>query len=102
GKGGHEGEGEARGRDVEPRRGGGAVMSGPRDAVLGTIRAALRDVPRDESPEDVVVVRSYRRVDPSPRAEKVRQFVERVSEYKAVVRRASPAELPRAIAEACA
>src|SRR5262249_31173018 len=71
------------------------------EAMLGKIRDALRDVPREECPEDVAIDRSYRSVDPSPRAELVEHFIDRVAEYKAVVRKVSPAELPRAVSEAC-
>ncbi|HEX8199832.1 MAG TPA: LUD domain-containing protein [Isosphaeraceae bacterium] len=77
-------------------------MSAARDAILGRIRAALRDVPADEAPEAVPVDRSYRRTDPSPRAEVVARFAERVAEYRAVVRSVAPEDLPGAIAAACA
>jgi L-lactate dehydrogenase complex protein LldG len=77
-------------------------MSAAREAMLQRIRESLRDVPKDERPEDVEIARSYRFVDPSPRAALVEHFIDRVSEYKAVVRRVTPADLPRAIAESCA
>jgi L-lactate dehydrogenase complex protein LldG len=77
-------------------------VNGSREAILGRIRAALGDVPPQERPEDVIVDRSYRVVDPRPRADLVDQFIERVSEYKASVRRVNENDLPRAIADACA
>lgn len=73
-----------------------------REAVLARVRAALRDVPAGERPGDVPVPRDYRTADPAPRARLVERFVERVSEYKAVVRCVPAADLPRAIAAACA
>jgi L-lactate dehydrogenase complex protein LldG len=77
-------------------------MSEAREAMLGKIRTALRDVAPSERPEDVVVDRSYHTADPAPLAERIDLFIERVSEYKAAVRRIAPGDLPRAIAEACA
>ena len=77
-------------------------MSLARDEVLRRIRAALRDVPAGELPEDVPVARDYRtRSDLFPE-ELVKRFAERVAEYKAAVRQVTPAELPGAIAAACA
>jgi len=78
-------------------------MSGPaRGEILGRVRAALADVPASERPEAVPVARAYRTADPSPREALVEQFVERVREYKAVVRRVAAAELAGAIAGSCA
>jgi L-lactate dehydrogenase complex protein LldG len=77
-------------------------MSVAREAILGKIREALRDVPPSERPEDVAIDRSYRAVDPAPRGELIDHFIERVAEYKAAVRKVAPGDLPRAIAEACA
>ena len=72
-----------------------------RDSVLNAIRAAIRDVPASETPDDVVVPRDYLTADPSPGGEMIGQFIERVSEYKATVSRVSAAGLPAAIARAC-
>jgi L-lactate dehydrogenase complex protein LldG len=77
-------------------------MNGSREAMLERIRGALNDVPAEEEPGDVRVVRDYRTTDPAPRAALIEQFIERVSEYKAVVKRVAAADLPRAIAESCA
>ncbi len=73
-----------------------------RDQILRRIRAALADVPEDESPEAVPVPRLYHRIDPAPREELIERFMERVAEYKASVRRVGHADLPSAIATACA
>jgi L-lactate dehydrogenase complex protein LldG len=77
-------------------------MSAARDEIFRRIRMALRDVPADETPEAVPVARAYRRSDPAPRAELTERFAERVAEYKAAVRTVAPADLPGAIAAACA
>jgi L-lactate dehydrogenase complex protein LldG len=79
-----------------------AIMSEARAEVLRRVRAALRDVPPDETPEMVPVPRDYLKTDPAPHAEQVEQFLERVAEYKADVRRVAPESLPGAIAEALA
>ncbi|MGE3820381.1 MAG: lactate utilization protein C [Isosphaeraceae bacterium] len=76
-------------------------MNEAREAVLRAIRAGLSDVSTTEPPEDVTVDRSYRTVDTSPRETLIEQFVERVAEYKATVRRVSRNDLPGAIAAAC-
>ncbi len=73
-----------------------------KDAILGRVCAALRDVPATERPEDVPVPRDYRTSDHSGREDRVALFVERVSEYKATVRRVTSADLPAAIARSCA
>lgn len=76
-------------------------MSAAREAILGRIREALHDVPSSERPEDVAIDRSYRTADSSRGRELIDQFIDRVSEYKAVVHEVHAADLPRAIAEAC-
>ena len=73
-----------------------------KEAILGRVREALRDVPASERPGDVPVPRDYRTSDHSDREDRVEQFVERVSEYKATVGRVKASALPAAIAEACA
>lgn len=72
-----------------------------RDEILQRVRNALRDVPQREQPADVAVERAYRKTDDAPREQLIEQFVERVTEYKATVRRVAAAALPAAIAEAC-
>ncbi|GAC1390703.1 MAG: LUD domain-containing protein [Ktedonobacteraceae bacterium] len=73
-----------------------------REAVLGRIQAALRDVPVEEQPEEHPIVRSYRHNETGTREEIIERFVERVTEYKAVVRRIEEGQLPVAIAASCA
>lgn len=77
-------------------------MNGSRDVILEKIRGALKDVPSEEEPADVRSVRDYRTTDPAPRTTLIDQFIERVREYKATVNHVAAANLPRAIAEACA
>lgn len=77
-------------------------MSQAREEILRRIRLATRDVPQEESPEDVSVERSYRVESVSPHEEVVGRFVENVSEYRASVRRVGEEELPEAIREALA
>jgi L-lactate dehydrogenase complex protein LldG len=77
-------------------------MTGSREFMLDRIRAAITDVPPSERPEDVAIDRSYRVHDRRSRMELVDQFIEQVREYKAVVNKIAPADLPRAIAAACA
>ena len=79
-------------------------MSTPsaKEAILGRVREALRDVPASERPGDVLIPRDYRTSDHSDREDRVEQFVERVSEYKATVHRVSAAGLAGAIVAACA
>ena len=81
------------------RRSDNMSQSADREEVLGRIRSALRDVPQDEDPADVPVPRDYRTTDPSSQAALLALFVERLSEYKAVVHQMAADELPRAIAD---
>ncbi|HEX8104414.1 MAG TPA: LUD domain-containing protein [Solirubrobacteraceae bacterium] len=74
-----------------------------RDAVLGRIREALRDVPAGERPEDVAVPRDYDRRLGLDAAARLEMFAARVAEYRATVHRlAGAGDLPGALAEACA
>jgi len=75
------------------------MSTSARDAILAEIRRSLSDVPREESPGDVAVPHDYRASDPSPRAELVEAFIERVREYNSTVRRVTADRLPRAIAD---
>ncbi|MBK9711994.1 MAG: LUD domain-containing protein [Kouleothrix sp.] len=77
-------------------------MTAARNEILRRIRDALRDVPASERPGDVPVAREYRSAGAEPREALVERFAERVAEYKARVRRVTAAELPAAIAAACA
>ena len=72
-----------------------------REAILQRIRAAVRDVPADEQPQDVLVARDYQHSGTAAREEVVERFIERVAEYKVTVQRVEEGSLPRAIATAC-
>lgn len=71
-------------------------MTSTRDAVLGRIRAALRDVPAGE-PDPIP--RDYQRVRDQPEGV-VERFRERVEDYRAVVQRVPADGLPAAVAAA--
>jgi L-lactate dehydrogenase complex protein LldG len=77
-------------------------MSGAREVVLDRIRAALRDVPPQERPEDVSVAREYRRADRRETSELVPLLVDRLLEYRAQARQLPEAELGGALDQACA
>lgn len=77
-------------------------MTSSRETVLNRIRAALKDVPASEKPEDVAIDRGYLHVDHSPEVERLGRFIERVREYKAKVKIARPEGLAAAISESCA
>jgi L-lactate dehydrogenase complex protein LldG len=74
-------------------------VSSSRDLVLGRIRRALADVPREESPEDVPVVRDYLRAHAERTPERaVELLAENLADYRAVVHRTTAGELPVRIA----
>jgi L-lactate dehydrogenase complex protein LldG len=77
-------------------------MSLAQDDILRRIKLALRDVPARERPEDVPVARAYRQAGTAAPEELIEHFVDRLVDYKARVRRVVEAELPAAIAAACA
>ena len=71
-----------------------------REVVLGRVRRALADVPRDEGPGDAAVPRDYwtshaERTD----AQRADLLAENLADYRAVVHRCMPAQLPATIAE---
>jgi L-lactate dehydrogenase complex protein LldG len=76
-------------------------VSAAREVILQRIRSALCDVPASEKPESVVIDRSYRKTDSMPEDQRIALFIERVREYKAVVRTVTSGDLPSAIAAAC-
>lgn len=70
-----------------------------KDAILGRIRSALADVPRDVSPETDTPV-EWRYHQPTAMDDVLGRFVERVEDYKATVVRCSADGVPEAIVEA--
>ncbi len=76
-------------------------MSAGKEAILSSIRAALRDVPASEKPSDVPVSHDYLKHSEKSHEELVFLFMERVAEYKATVQRVSEEALRAAITEAC-
>lgn len=91
-------------------------MSAAREEILARIRTSLRDVPRDEEPDHVIVPRDYRRRDaaaaadadadadagaaPGP-SELVTRLEQRLLDYHAQVRRVAAAAVGSAVSEAC-
>ncbi|WP_406700417.1 lactate utilization protein C [Singulisphaera sp. Ch08] len=77
-------------------------MKTAKEEILDRIRQALGDLP----PRTAEPVRSapqgYLRSDSTPHEEQVERFIERVTEYKATVRRVASQDLAKAIAAACA
>ncbi len=72
-----------------------------RSTMLGQIRAALRDVPPTERPEDVPVARDYQQHSTAAREAIIEQFIEFTVDYKAIVHRVREAELAHEIALIC-
>lgn len=73
-------------------------MSG-REEILRRVRAALGDVPADERPEDVPVPRDYLRAHGErSRRETAELLAAHLADYRAVVYRATSAELPGRLA----
>lgn len=77
-------------------------MSTAREEILRRVRAALRDVPGDEGPDDIAVARGYRTHDRADPALKLDRLAERVSDYRAEVRRVDAGGITAAISRACA
>jgi L-lactate dehydrogenase complex protein LldG len=77
-------------------------VTGTRDEILGRVRAALADVPPDETRDDVVVPRDYRRTSDLTETEVLAQFVEAVEDYGATVHRVQPDQLSARIHDICA
>lgn len=70
-----------------------------RERVLGRVRRALADVPRDDTPYDRAVPRDYLREHGERTAEEtVELLAENLADYRAVVHRCAEADLPALIA----
>lgn len=72
-----------------------------RDTVLGRVRNALADVPRDEAPAEVAIPRNYRRRTEMPQSEVVDLFVENVRDYGASVHRGRRSDLVTTMGDVC-
>ncbi|RKN38583.1 LutC/YkgG family protein [Streptomyces hoynatensis] len=73
-------------------------MSG-RETVLGRVRRALADVPREESPDEVPVPRDYLAThSPGDRERTLETLAAHLADYRAVVHRTDAAGLPALIA----
>ena len=73
-----------------------------KEQLLATIRSALKDVPQEETPDDVPVERGYRRSGELAEAERLALFVERIEDYKVRVHRTDERDLAAAVGRACA
>lgn len=70
-----------------------------RETVLGRVRRALTDVPREERPEDVLVPRDHLRVHGERTPAATADLLARnLADYRALVHRASAAGLPDLVA----
>jgi L-lactate dehydrogenase complex protein LldG len=76
-------------------------MSTSREEILKRVRSALKDVPDNEGTRNQPANRGYRRVSNMATEERVRQFAEHVSEYKARVSRLKESELVETIVASC-
>lgn len=76
-------------------------MSNGKQIILKRIRKALQEVPSDENPDDVHVLREYRQKGTLGKEERVALFAERVGEYKATVSRIQKDALAQSISDAC-
>lgn len=76
-------------------------MNEAKEVILERIRKALGNVPESEKPEDVSVSRAYRQKGELTGDEVVDLFAERVSEYKATVRRIRKDFIKDAVDQAC-
>ncbi|MEV6483003.1 LUD domain-containing protein [Streptomyces sp. NPDC051576] len=71
-----------------------------RERILGRVERALADVPRDDTPYDQAVERTYLREHGNRSvAETVDLLAENLADYRAIVHRCVEAELPATIAE---
>lgn len=80
-------------------------MSNPKELILQRIQRALHDVPTAAAPQvtyATAIDRSYRHRDEAEREQIIGDFIERVTEYKATVRRVQATDLPAKIAETLA
>jgi L-lactate dehydrogenase complex protein LldG len=76
-------------------------VTGTRDEILGRVRAALADVPAEETPDDVVVPRDYRRTSDLTGTDVLTLFVEAVEDYGATVHQVQPGQLSVRIHDIC-
>lgn len=78
-------------------------MSNARERILQRIQTALHSESSTiHAPSTATILRDYRQHDDAPRDEIIARFIERVTEYKAVVRRVTEEQLTTALAESLA
>jgi L-lactate dehydrogenase complex protein LldG len=76
----------------------GDAVSAAREEILARVRRALADVPAGERPEDAPVPRGYAEQEHVSARDR---FVERVTEYRASVRTATPDGIAETVGEVC-
>ncbi|MEX0771772.1 MAG: lactate utilization protein C [Balneolales bacterium] len=76
-------------------------MSSAKERMLNEVRQALKDVPENEDPQQLIIERNYQLESLLTEDECIELFAERVSEYKAKVTAIEEDELIKAISEAC-
>jgi L-lactate dehydrogenase complex protein LldG len=76
-------------------------MNEAKRIILDKIRKTLKDVPDEEKPADVPISREYRTHGSRSSEERVSLFIERLSEYKAAVKRVDQNKLAEVITECC-
>jgi L-lactate dehydrogenase complex protein LldG len=77
------------------------LRASAKDEMLSRIRNALRDVPVDEKPEQVVVERNYRQQSSESQEEIVKLFINRLEDYNAGVHRIKEAEISAIVGDLC-
>jgi L-lactate dehydrogenase complex protein LldG len=79
-------------------------VSTAREEILGRVRGALRDVPEQERPSDVLVAREYRREreQSAPTGQLIERFVARLHEYNAEAGVVPGEDIRQAVTDACA
>jgi L-lactate dehydrogenase complex protein LldG len=76
--------------------------TGARKEMLLRMRKALQDVPANEQREPLVVERSYRPGEPLEQEALIKRFIERVTDYKVLVRQVEERQCAQTIATICA
>jgi L-lactate dehydrogenase complex protein LldG len=77
------------------------LRASAKDEILSRIKNALRDVPDDEKPEQLVIERNYRQQSAEPQTELVKLFINRLEDYNAGVHQIKETEITATVAALC-
>jgi L-lactate dehydrogenase complex protein LldG len=77
------------------------LRASAKDEILSRIKNALRDVPDDEKPEQLVIERHYRQQSAEPQTEIVKLFINRLEDYNAGVHQIKETEIAATVADLC-